>query len=90
MKLSSFTFFTVLGSGIWTAILGAIGWGLAHTTRDMSYADLVHKGKAMLDANLIWILLGCAAVVAGYFLVERIVMKGKLGVRKEARGEKNA
>lgn len=74
MKLGSFTLFTVLGSGIWTAILGGIGWGLAHTAREMSYADLVHKGKAMLDANLIWILLGCAAVVVGYFLVERLVM----------------
>ena len=75
MPLGTFTLFTGLGAGIWTAILAAIGYALGRSAGDISYLDLVHKGKALLDKNLVWILLGAALLVTLYILVSKLVMR---------------
>ena len=77
MPVGRFAFFTGLGAGIWTAVLAAVGWSLGRSSVDLSYADLITKGKEVVDRDLIWILLACAVLVAVYCLVTRLVMRRK-------------
>ena len=76
MPLGQFTFFTSLGAGIWTAILAGVGYWLAVSAgTDMSWNELVHKGKALVDANLVWIILGGLLLAVGYMAVSKLVMR---------------
>ena len=75
MPLGKFTFFTGLGAGIWTAILVAVGYALGRSAGDITYLELVHRGKALLDANLVWILLGGALLAVAYVVLSRLVMR---------------
>ncbi|MBN2196142.1 MAG: DedA family protein [Polyangiaceae bacterium] len=76
MPLPSFVLWTTLGAGIWVVILTGIGYSFGLSTAGMSYADLVHQGKAAVSRNLVWILLGCAVVFASYvWLTNRIMGK---------------
>ena len=77
MPLGPFTFYTGLGAGIWTAVLAAVGFWLGRTAGDISYAELVHRGKAFIDGNLVWVLAAVATLVVGHFVVSKFVMKGK-------------
>jgi membrane protein DedA with SNARE-associated domain len=77
MKHSSFILFTCLGAGIWNIILTLNGVYLGHLSKDLSYVELVHKGKQMISEHYIWIFLFLAVVVAGYLLVHKKVMKKK-------------
>ncbi|MGB1013259.1 MAG: DedA family protein [Nannocystaceae bacterium] len=77
MRFGQFTLFTALGAGIWVAILTAIGYTFGTSTLDMGYAELVHGGKDLIRGNLVWILLGCTAILVGYVLLHRKVMTGK-------------
>ena len=76
MPLGAFTLFTGLGAGIWTAILAFVGYGLGKSAGDITYLELVTKGKDMASHNLP-LVIGCAvALVAIYFLASKFVMKG--------------
>ncbi len=76
MPVPSFALWTALGAGIWVTILTGVGYSFGLSTAGMSYADLVHQGKAAISHNLIWILLGCAIFFAGYvWLTNRIMGK---------------
>lgn len=75
MPLGRFTFFTGLGAGIWTAILSAAGYWFGRSAGDITYLDLVHKGKALIDAHLAWIVLGALALGIGYVAVSKLVMR---------------
>ena len=75
MPLGKFTLFTGLGAGIWTALLAAVGYALGRSAGDITYLELVHRGKAMLDANLVWILLGATLLAGGYIAVSKLVMR---------------
>lgn len=75
MDFRRFSFFTGLGAGIWVTILTVVGYQLGHSSRDMTYADLVHEGAHMVRHNLVWILLGCALVVAAWLWVHKRVMR---------------
>jgi len=75
MPLGKFTLFTGLGAGIWTVILALAGYGLGRSAGEITYQELVHRGKAMIDANLIWVILGGAVLVAAYLLVSKLVMR---------------
>lgn len=77
MRLSVFSLCTGLGAGLWVIVLTTIGYYFGHRTVEMSYADLVHRGKDLLHANLVWILLGCAAFFAGYIWVHKKVMHSR-------------
>jgi membrane protein DedA with SNARE-associated domain len=72
MNLGRFSLFTGVGAGIWVVILAALGYWFGATTDGMTYAELVHQGKAMLNRHLIWILLGCAVLLVGYIKVHRL------------------
>ena len=74
MSLFSFSFFTALGAGIWTAILAFVGYAIGRTAGDISYLELVTRGKESATANLP-LVLALAAVAAGlYLLVSKLVM----------------
>lgn len=75
MPLASFTFFTTLGAGIWTAILAAIGYSLGASAGDLSYLELCTKGKEMAGANLPYVIGGAVLIVGGYALASKLVMK---------------
>lgn len=85
MDFRRFSFFTGLGAGIWVTVLALLGWYFAHAAKDMSYLDMIHKGKAMIEANYVWIILALAVVTAVYLRVHHKVMHGgKVGSGKEA------
>lgn len=76
MPVASFALWTGLGAGIWVTVLALIGYSLGHSTAGLSYADLVHQGKASISDNLLWILLGCAVVFSAYvWLTSRVMGK---------------
>lgn len=75
MPLGKFTFFTGLGAGIWTAILAGVGYALGRSAGDITYKELVHCGKDMLDAHLLWVILGALALVAAYVAASKLVMR---------------
>ena len=79
MPLGKFTLITGLGAGIWTTILAAVGYALGRSAGDITYLELVHRGKAMLDANLVWILLGAALLAGAYIAVSKLVMRRSPG-----------
>lgn len=76
MPLGSFTFFTALGAGVWTAILTFVGWAIGRSTAHITYLELCLKGKEMASANLPLVLGGAVALVALYALLSKLVMKG--------------
>ena len=78
MPLGRFTLFTALGAGAWTAILAAIGYTLGRTAGDISYAELVHRGKDLASHNLPWIILGALILAGAYLALSRLAM-GKRG-----------
>ena len=75
MPLGSFTLFTGLGAGVWTTILAFVGYGLGKSAGDITYQELVHRGKAMIDAHLVWVILGGAVCAAAYVAVSKLVMR---------------
>jgi membrane protein DedA with SNARE-associated domain len=77
MPIGAFTFFTGLGAGIWTAVLAFVGFWLGRTAGEISYPELVHRGKAYLDDNLVWVLAAVATLVVVHVVVSKVVMKGK-------------
>lgn len=74
MNFKRFTFFTALGAGIWGLILLFIGYGFGCATGDMSYPEMVEKGKNLIHDNYIWILLALVILVVGYIFVHNKIM----------------
>ena len=77
MNIWRFTLFTGLGAGIWSAILAGIGYYFGHMTGDMTYLEMVGKGKQLIHGHFIWILLGLAVFTAAYLYIHKKVMHGK-------------
>lgn len=75
MPLGSFTLFTGLGAGVWTAILAFVGYGLGKSAGDITYLELCTKGKDMATAHLP-LVIGVALVLGvAYVLVSKLVMR---------------
>ena len=77
MPLVPFTVFTGLGAGIWTAILAWTGYAIGRTAGDMTYLELVTKGKAAAGGNLPVVIAAVFALVALHMVVSKLVMSGK-------------
>ena len=75
MPLGPFTLFTALGAGLWTAVLAGTGFWLGRTAGDITYGELVHRGKAFIDANLVWLIAAVVLAVAAHFAVSKVVMR---------------
>jgi membrane protein DedA with SNARE-associated domain len=73
MHFGRFSFFTGAGAGIWVILLTSLGYWFGTTTEGLSYAQLVHQAKAMLNRHFIWIFLGCALLVGIYVWVHTLV-----------------
>ncbi len=76
MDFRRFTFFTVLGAGIWNVILVLAGWYCGKATADMDYRTMVHRGMDMIHDYYGWLLAALAVLVAAYLAVHHLVMKG--------------
>jgi membrane protein DedA with SNARE-associated domain len=77
MRFGRFALFTGLGAGIWVIILALTGYGLGKGTREMSYAELVHAGEALIGNNFPWMFAGLVLIVVVYAWVHRRVMHGR-------------
>jgi len=77
MPLMKFSLFTALGAGIWSAILCGIGYYLGRLSAEMTYTQLVYKGKDILKENYIWIFLCLAFIIAVYAVIHHLVMRSK-------------
>jgi membrane protein DedA with SNARE-associated domain len=77
MNFSRFSLFTALGAGFWIVVLMAIGYKLGAQTKAMSYADIIHNGKALISKNMTWIIPCCLAIFIGYIYIDKKVMKKK-------------
>ena len=75
MPLGSFTLFTGLGAGVWTAILAFVGYGLGKSAGDITYLELCTKGKEMATAHLPLVIGGALVLAAAYVLASKLVMK---------------
>lgn len=75
MPFLRFTLFTALGAGIWSAILAAIGFYFGSLSENMTYREMVFKGKDFIHENLVWLVLGLAVIVFIYALVHHHIMK---------------
>lgn len=77
MDIKRFSFFTALGAGLWTVVLALIGWYFATLAGDMSYQQMIIRGKQMIHDNYIYVIIVLAVLSAGYFWVHHKVMKRK-------------
>ncbi|MCA9607632.1 MAG: DedA family protein [Myxococcales bacterium] len=75
MPLKSFTLWTGLGATLWVSVLTGIGYYLGETTSEMTYAELVHSGKAMISANAWWVLPALGVGFLAYVLVSNRIMR---------------
>ena len=75
MPFGSFTLFTALGAGVWTAILTFVGWAIGRSTANISYLELCTRGKEMASANLPIVIGGAVALVVCYWALSKLVMK---------------
>lgn len=74
MPLPAFTLFTGLGAGVWTAILALIGYAIGRTAGNITYLELVTRGKQMAGEHL-WLVIACAlALAALYLLASKLAM----------------
>ena len=74
MPLGSFSLFTALGAGIWTAILAVTGYALGRSAGDISYIELCTRGRDMAVSHLPLVIGAALALVALHVLVSRLVM----------------
>jgi membrane protein DedA with SNARE-associated domain len=77
MPLGSFTFFTGLGAGIWTAILVFIGYAMGKSAGDITYLELVTRGKALATERAPLVIASAVVLVALYILISKLVMRRK-------------
>ena len=75
MPLWSFTLFTALGAGVWTAILSAVGFTLGRAAGEMSYLELCLRGKDMASAHLPTVIAAALILVGVHVAVSKLVMK---------------
>ncbi len=77
MDIKRFSFFTALGAGLWTVVLALIGWYFATLAGDMSYQQMIIRGKQMIHDNYIYVIIVLAMLTAAYLWVHHKVMKKK-------------
>ena len=90
MNLFRFSLFTALGAGLWTAVLTMLGVWFARSVGDMTYLEMIEKGKAIIQEHYLWIFLGCGVLLVGYIMVHRAIMgshKKKAAAPESGSGE---
>lgn len=79
MPLFKFGLFTGLGAGIWSLVLLGIGYYFGSMFADMSYVELIHRGKSLISDNFMWIIIFIALLIIAYGFIHHVVMKPKKG-----------
>lgn len=79
MPLGSFTLWTGLGAGIWVTVLTVVGYVVGGRTAQLSYAELVHEGTAMVKRHFIWMIPSLLLAFAGYVALTKRIMKTRAG-----------
>lgn len=74
MPLGSFTLFTGLGAGIWSAILAIVGYTIGRSSSELSSLEVVMRGKELVSHNLPYVILGAVLLVVVHVLLKRLVM----------------
>ena len=77
MPLGSFTVFTALGAGVWTAVLACVGYAIGRAASDITYLELCVRGKEIAMSHLPLVVGAALALVVAHFAVSRLVMKGR-------------
>ena len=75
MKLSSFTLFTALGAGIWSAVLAFAGYAIGRSAGEITYLELCVKGRDMAASHLPLVVGGAIALVVVYCVSSKLVMR---------------
>lgn len=83
MPLLKFSIFTALGAGIWTVILAWVGWYLGHLAGNMTYLELVRRGKELISQHYLWVILVLAIFLAVYIAIHKWVMHSSENRQKE-------
>ena len=78
MEFKRFSFFTALGAGIWTTVLALLGWYFATLAGDMTYLEMINKGKTMIHDNYIYVIIALVILTAGYLFLHHKIMKSKV------------
>lgn len=74
MRLSRFFLFTGLGAGIWNSILIIIGWFFGKATGDMTYLEMINRGKEIVHENFFVILICLILIVVCYSFIHKKIM----------------
>lgn len=77
MSKIRFTIFTALGAGIWCLILTSLGYYLGRVSNNMSYKEIIIKGKYIIIQNYPWLFLGAAILFGLYLFIHLKIMKSK-------------
>ena len=77
MPLGRFSLFTGLGAGIWSGILVTIGCYLGSLSEEMTYSQLVYRGKDIIRENTMWLSLFLVILVLGYAVSHHLILKSK-------------
>ena len=77
MPLGPFTLFTALGAGVWTGILVAVGLALGKSSAELTYLELVTRGRDAAASHLPLVIGSALALVGLYALVSHLVMRRK-------------
>ena len=75
MPLAPFALFTGLGAGIWTLVLALVGWAIGKSAGDISYLELVRRGKETAAGNLPLVIGAAVVLAAGYWAASKLVMR---------------
>ncbi len=90
MPLGRFSFFTTLGAGIWSAVLTGFGCYMGSLSGNMTYREIIFKGKDMLHKNFIWLLLGLTVCVVVYVFIHKKIMNGSSSPASQGQAEPSA
>lgn len=77
MPLGSFTLWTGLGAGIWVTVLTLVGYTIGAHTASMTYAELVHKGTAMIKQHMVWMIPTLILAFIAYVWISKKIMESK-------------
>ena len=74
MNFCRFSILTAAGAGLWCLVLLAIGAYFGHLAADMSYLQMVQRGKEIIHAHTPWLLLALLLLATGYIFIHKRIM----------------
>ncbi|MFA6814925.1 MAG: DedA family protein [Lentisphaeria bacterium] len=75
MEMKRFLWFTGIGAGVWSLFLIIIGWSFGLMTQDMTYTEMIYRGKDIIHHNYGILFSSLFVIIAVYFILQHYVMK---------------